>query len=188
MEPHFPQSLLEDTPEGDVVSFLLLAPPRTFSARELGERLDMKPNRLLDALERLVDGGQVLTCTRRSIQYYYLNPKHKFYPLIREKLLRKGLKYEDELYLAIKKMGASFAYLSGLFVGMPELPVDVLLVGDFDQKKIEHFVESCEHMLGQEVNYCVMEENEFQFRKDTFDRFIKDIFDYPYLEVVAHKR
>lgn len=188
MEQHFPQYLLEDSPESDIVSFLLFAPPRTFSARELGERLDMKPNKLMDALTRLVESGQVSICTRRSIQYFFLNPKHKFYPTIREKLVRRGVKYEDELFVAIRKMGAVAAYLSGIFVGMPENEVDILLIGEFEEKKLQSFVESCEHMLGQEVNYCVMGVDEFKFRKDTFDRFIKDVFDYPYLEVVAMKK
>jgi hypothetical protein len=187
MEQHFPQSLLDDTPEGDIISFLLFAPPRTFSARELGERLEMRPNRLMDALTRLVDGGQLATCTRRAIQYYYLNPKHKFYPQIHERLLRRGQKYEDELFVAIRKMGAKGAYLSGLFVGKPELPADILLIGKFEDKKLRNFVEACELMLGQEVNYCVMDEEEFKFRRNTFDRFIKDIFDYPYIEVIPVK-
>lgn len=187
MEQHFPQSLLDDTPEGDIISFLLFAPPRTFSARELGERLEMRPNRLMDALTRLVDGGQLATCTRRAIQYYYLNPKHKFYPQIHERLMRRGQKYEDELFVAIRKMGAKGAYLSGLFVGKPELPADILLVGKFEEKKLHNFVEACELMLGQEVNYCVMDEDEFMFRRNTFDRFIKDIFDYPYIEVIPVK-
>lgn len=185
MEQHFPKTLLEDSPEADVVSFLLFAPPRTFSARELGERLEMRPNRLMDALTRLVEGGQVLTCTRKSIQYFFLNPKHKFYPQIREKLKNRGQKYDDELFLAIKKLGAKAAYLSGLFVGRPDLPVDLLLVGDLDPRKMQTFVESCEHMLGQEVNYCVMDQKEFDFRRNTFDKFIKDIFDYPYIDVFA---
>jgi hypothetical protein len=84
-------------------------------------------------------------------------------------------------------MGAKGAYLSGLFVGKPELPADILLIGKFEDKKLRNFVEACELMLGQEVNYCVMDEEEFKFRRNTFDRFIKDIFDYPYIEVIPVK-
>lgn len=183
MLPHFPQALLDDTPEADILSFLLFAPARTFSARELGVRLNMRPNKLVDSLARLVETGQLATCSRGSIRYYRLNPKHTFYPEVRDVLLKRAKQYEDELYTAIKKLGVKAAYLSGLFVGKPELEVDLLLVGEVKPHRLQAFVEACEHMMGQEINYCVMSEEEFVTRKGTFDRFIKDIFDYPFLTV-----
>jgi hypothetical protein len=180
----FPQSLLDDTPEADIISFLLFAPPRTFSARELGVRLGLRPNKLVDSLARLVEGGQLATCSRGSIRYYRLNPKHRFYPEVREALVNRGKQYEDELFAAIKKLGVKTAYLSGLFVGKPELAVDMLLVGKIKEERLQAFVDACQHMMGQEINYCVMEPAEFSFRRNTFDRFIKDIFDYPHIPVV----
>jgi hypothetical protein len=38
--------------------------------------------------------------------------------------------------------------------------------------------------MGQELNYSIMSEEEFINRRDTFDRFIKDIFDYPHLVIL----
>ncbi len=186
MQPHFPHALLEDTPEANIIGFLLFAPPRTFSARELGARTNLRPNKLVDSLARLVEGGQLVTCSRGSIRYYRLNPKHKFYPEVRQALVRRSKQYEDELFVAIKKLGVKGAFLSGLFVGKPDLEVDMLLVGDIKEKLLQKFIEACEHMMGQEVNYCVMDVAEFTVRRNTFDRFIKDIFDYPYITVVDH--
>ncbi len=192
MNPVFPQALLDNTPEADIISFLLFALPRTFSARELGVRLNLRPNKLLDSLERLVEGGQLSMCSRGSINYYKLNQKHKFYPDVKEALTRKANKaYEDELVTAIKKLGVSGAYLSGLFVGKPELAVDMLLIGSVKSSRLHQFIGACEHMMGQEINYCIMEEQEFITRQNTFDRFIKDIFDYtniPVVELVSKKK
>ncbi len=39
-------------------------------------------------------------------------------------------------------------------------------------------------MMGQEINYSVMTVEEFLLRRDTFDKFIKDVFDYRHLVVV----
>jgi hypothetical protein len=103
---------------------------------------------------------------------------------VQEQLLKRNKQYDDELFTAIRKLGVKAGFLSGLFVGKPELEVDVLLVGTLKPEKIKLFVDACEHMMGQEVNYCVMEEPEFITRRDTFDRFIKDIFDYPFITVV----
>lgn len=192
MNPVFPQALLDNTPEADIISFLLFALPRTFSARELGVRLNLRPNKLLDSLERLVESGQLLMCSRGSINYYKLNQKHKFYPEVKAAITSKSSKaYEDELVTAIKKLGVDGAYLSGLFVGKPELAVDMLLIGDLKPSRLEQFIVACEHMMGQEINYCVMKEKEFITRQNTFDRFIKDIFDYaniPVVEFVPKKK
>jgi hypothetical protein len=37
--------------------------------------------------------------------------------------------------------------------------------------------------MGQEINYSIMSEGEFKQRRDTFDKFIKDIFDYKHIVV-----
>jgi hypothetical protein len=39
-------------------------------------------------------------------------------------------------------------------------------------------------MMGIEINYSIMSLDEFKNRRDTFDRFLKDIFDYRHLAVI----
>ena len=38
--------------------------------------------------------------------------------------------------------------------------------------------------MGVELNYSLMSENEYLSRRDTFDKFIKDIFDHRVVAVV----
>jgi hypothetical protein len=66
----------------------------------------------------------------------------------------------------------------------PELPVDLLLVGKINLNKLADFLKAVEKMMQQEINYSVMSVDEFVQRRNTFDKFIKDIFDYPHLVVV----
>ena len=76
------------------------------------------------------------------------------------------------------------AFLSGIFCGHQNLPVDILLVGKVNLNKLSDFLKAAEKMMGQEINYSVMTVGEFVQRRDTFDKFIKDIFDYRHLTVV----
>ena len=76
------------------------------------------------------------------------------------------------------------AFLSGIFCGQPGLPVDLLLVGRVNLNKLSDFLHSAEKMMGQEINYSVMTVDEFLLRRDTFDKFIKEILDYPRWVVV----
>jgi hypothetical protein len=50
--------------------------------------------------------------------------------------------------------------------------------------KLEEFLANAKKMMGQDINYSIMTQDEFIQRRDTFDRFIRDIFDYPYLAVM----
>ena len=74
--------------------------------------------------------------------------------------------------------------MSGIFCGHQNLPVDILLVGKINLNKLSDFLKAAEKMMGQEINYSVMSVKEFVQRRETFDRFIKDIFDYRHLVVV----
>lgn len=106
-------------------------------------------------------------------------------PEIKASLLKNGVKYQDELFSAIKKLGVvRAAFLSGLFTGYPNLPVDLLLVGKINLQKLSDFLKAVETLMDQEINYSVMSEDEFILRRDTFDKFIKDIFDYRHLVIV----
>ena len=62
--------------------------------------------------------------------------------------------------------------------------MDLLLVGKINLTKLAGFLKATEKLMGQEINYSVMTVEEFLLRRDTFDRFIKDIFDYRHLVVV----
>lgn len=179
------EDLLDSKPESTILSLLLLAPARAFSSTELARRVGMSPQKFRTAMATLTHVGQVKQFTKGSVKYYIINLKYKLLPQIRAAVLKGRSAYEDELFTAIKKLGTlDAAFLSGLFVGHPELPVDMLLVGKVSLLKLEKFLQNCQKMMQNEINYTLMTSAEFKERRNTFDRFIKDIFDYPHLAVV----
>ena len=106
-------------------------------------------------------------------------------PEIKDFWAKNAQKGKDELFLAIRRLGdVRAAFLSGIFTGYPNLPVDILLVGKINLKKLSDFLKAVKKMMGQDINYSVMTVEEFLQRRDTFDKFIKDIFDYPHLVVM----
>ncbi len=179
------EDIIDSKHESAILSFFLVAPERSFSAIEISRRLQVPQNKATLALNKLVQHGQLVSFSKRGKRYYIVNSKYKLMPEIKAYLLKNGVKYEDELYVAIKKLGdVKAAYLSGLFVGEPNLPVDILLVGKPNLTKLDEFLKNLERIMDQEVNYSIMTVEEFLERKGTFDRFIKDIFDYRHLVVV----
>lgn len=175
-----------DSKYGSVVlAFLLLAPERAFSSKELGKRLKLSDKLLTQVFREFVKDSLVKQFRKGTTSLFLINTKHKLLPEIRSSLIKNQKPYEDELFAAIHKLGdIKSAYLSGIFTGQPHLPVDLLLVGKVSLTKLDVFLKQCQQMMGVELNYSIMTAEEFQIRKDTFDRFIKDIFDYPHIQVV----
>ena len=170
-----------------LIGFLLLAPQRSFTARELGKRLGMGGSTVTRELNDLVRKGMAKTFSKHNKAYYIIQPRHRLLADIQPSLVKHQRKYEDELFASILKLGRiRAAFLSGIFTGHPELPVDILLVGKVNLVRLQKFLDAAKAVMGNEINYSVMSEDEFRMRRDTFDRFIKDVFDYPSLTVVDH--
>jgi biotin operon repressor len=179
------QEILDSKPKSSLIALLLLAPNRSFSGVELSKRLGIPQPKLQLVLSELVKQGSVKTFFKQRAKFYLLNTQSKYFPELKASLQKNKVHYEDELFLALKQLGEVKAvFLSGVFTGKPELPVDVLLVGKINLDKLSKFLINCKKMMGVDINYSIMSADEFASRRDTFDRFIKDIFDYPHLIVL----
>jgi hypothetical protein len=179
------EDIINSKHESAVLSFFLVAPERAFSAIELAKRLSIPYLKVAHVLNKLAVHGQLKAFSKKAKKYYIINTKYKLMPEIKSYLIKNGPTYQDELFIAIKKLGeVKAAFLSGLFTGYANLPVDILLVGKINLSKLSEFMTNVEKLMGQEVNYSVMTVEEFVIRRNTFDKFIKDIFDYRHIVVV----
>jgi hypothetical protein len=168
----------------DLFTFLLSAPARAFASPELGKRLSMPPAQVSAASKILEKAGLAKIFVKKQQRYLILNTKSSQVQQLRQYAAKNFPKYEDELFEAALKVGdIKGLFLSGLFTGQILLPVDILFVGTVNEKKLEEFLDHAQKLMGQELNYTIMAEMEFRIRRGGFDRFIKDIFDYPHVVV-----
>lgn len=174
--------IVDSKAQGSLLAFFLVAPLRSFSGRELGVRLKTTSAAAQTAANSLLRQNFLKSFTKNKTKFYLLNTKHPQVPQMRQELLRIQKPWQDELVTSLNKIGTlSSIVLSGVFVGRPELAVDLLLVGKVQPVKLEKFLATTQKMFGGELNYSIMSADEFKLRRDTFDRFLKDIFDYPHL-------
>jgi DNA-binding MarR family transcriptional regulator len=183
------KQILDSKNQSRALAFLLAAPERSFALSELTKRLRMRKSQLVAAMLQLTRHNMIKVVEKKRQRYYFLNGKHALISDLKRALIRGKSKYKDELFSAIGRLGkVRAAFLSGLFTGHPELPVDLLLIGKINLKRLDKFLSDCKKLMGQEINYSIMSEAEFTNRRDTFDRFIKDIFDYRHLVVIDQTR
>ncbi len=177
--------ILSSTQKTALLAFLMVAPDRYYSVLELSRRIGLSGPTVSALLTQFLRDGLVKTASRSRAKVYAFNSKHHLAGDMKIWLKKHGHKYEDELYTAVSKVGEVKAvFLSGIFSGQPQLPVDILIVGKVNLPKLDTFLQQCGKMMGTEINYSIMSADEFKIRRDTFDRFIKDIFDYPHITVM----
>jgi len=177
--------VFESKTDSAILGFFLMAPPRAFSILEIAKRSGIAHFKTARVLNRLAEAGMLVSFAKRGKKYYIVNSRHPLLPDVKKRMSKDLPAYKDELFAAVARLGdVKAAFLSGIFCGQPHLPVDLLLVGKINLKKLSDFLKIAQKMMGLEINYSVMTVREFELRRDTFDKFIKDIFDYPHLTVV----
>ena len=74
---------------------------------------------------------------------------------------------------------------AGVFLGREDSRADLLIVGDrFKSGRIDTIVKKIEAETGRELKYAVCETADFNYRYGAYDKFIRDILDYPHEKVI----
>ncbi|MCX6712801.1 MAG: hypothetical protein NTY66_01180 [Candidatus Vogelbacteria bacterium] len=101
--------------------------------------------------------------------------------------LRRILSYdivEERMDVARKFRGCGrikLVVLSGIFMSDSSGRVDLAVVGEeLDRRGIDRAVHKLEAEIGKELNYTIMDTDDFNFRMFSGDKFIRDIMDYPH--------
>lgn len=88
----------------------------------------------------------------------------------------------DQLLKKLQKAGRiKLVILSGIFGGEDSSRVDILVVGDSIRKRIlEKIIRDIEAEVGKELTYAAFNTEDFLYRLGMYDKFIRDILDYPH--------
>jgi hypothetical protein len=156
----------------------LTYPYEMFHVRELVRRTKDEINAVRRELAFLEAKGVLSKEKRANRVYYYLNKTYPFYyDLIRLSGKLTGLG-ADILKNRSKLGKIKYAMFSGQFIkGMKKdaEDVDFIVVGDVVIPELALLVRNEEARRGVEINYTVMTEEEFDFRKNRHDPFLEKI-------------
>lgn len=88
----------------------------------------------------------------------------------------------QEMVKTLKRAGTlRLVALSGLFSGVIETQIDLLIVGDaLDTRALASAVHTLEAELGREIRYAAFDTADFRYRLGVYDRLLRDVFDYPH--------
>lgn len=181
------ESLFGSRTRVKLLSHFLTQPEQPFYVRELTRSLGEQINSIRRELANLQALGILTSEQKRHKLYYRVNPR---YPYLREltglferakatgeAVIAPKRRDEDELTSRLRSLGSvRLAVLSGAFLKKQAI-VDLFLVGDINKVKLSKFVADEERSLGQEINFTVMTESEYHYRRSLYDRFLGEVLD-----------
>jgi predicted nucleotidyltransferase len=161
-----------------IMELFFSQPSEMYFVREITRQTHEEINAVRRELDRMLEAGILKSEERGNRLYYYLNKNYSFFPeLLR--MVKKSTGLGQKLAKYRKKLGSlKFVMFSGKFVATDQSKrsdVDILIVGEVVLPEIESLIKDEEEKIGREINYTVLPEDEFEFRKQRRDPFLMEV-------------
>lgn len=133
-------------------------------------------------LADLLAAGLIRKKGARTAARYQVNQKFEHLTALNA-FIRETTNVRPQSMLTTLRRGGTLrlVVLSGLFTGILESQIDLLVVGDsLDERMLASAVCSLEAELGREIRYASFATDDFRYRLGVYDRLLRDIFDYPH--------
>jgi hypothetical protein len=161
-----------------LLTLFLLNPGKIFHVREIVRQVSEEINAVRRELAHMESCGMVFKEQRANRLFYGFRKEYALYYELMELVCKTtGLGYDIQKNKS--KLGKiKFAMMSGQYIrgiaNTSDQRVDLLLVGTVVLPELASIVKTEESKRG-EINYTVMSEEEFEFRKSRRDPFILSV-------------
>ncbi len=114
-----------------------------------------------------------------NYKFEYLEPFYNFLSG------SNAIKPEELISRISKGVKLDFLVIAGFFIKADDSRADLLIIGGHIKENIiNSVIKDLEAEVGREINYAVFTTTEFKYRLGVFDKFIKDVLDYPHVKLV----
>lgn len=166
-------------------------PNRSFYVREITRKIDEQINSVRRELSNLLSIGIISSDTTNNRLYYEVNQEFEFYtPLSmifgggeviategeEAVVVAKASKAVDPEAASIAALGnVELAIYTGQFTRDESSGIDILIVGDVNQTKLQKFMKELEEKEKKEIHYTLLSVDDFTYRRQVKDRFITTV-------------
>ena len=123
---------------------------------------------------------------KKKVQGITLNPLFPFLQAFRNLILSVAPVDRKKLIKDINGVGrVKLMILSGVFTQNSNSRTDLFLVGNaIKEGKLDRVVKNVEAEIGKEIVYAVLSTDDFLYRLGMYDKFVRDVLDYPHEKVI----
>lgn len=172
-----------------ILTLFLDDPGKIYHVREIVRQVDEEINAVRRELLHLENHGMVTKEHRANRLFYTFR---KDYPLYFElmELIAKTTGLGSAIIKNKAKLGKmKFVMMAGRFVrNTPKRSgndIDMIIVGSVVLPELTQLVKAEEQRRGREMNYTVMPEEEFEYRKQRRDPFILEVLQGPRVMIIG---
>jgi len=158
------------------------------TAKEINAKNKLSGRESATVINQLLKARFLFSRFKNKQKVFYLNVRYPFYQELKNLIIKSNIYPQCESLKRIGNLGdVKLAVISGAFINHPKAKADLLVVGDSISKaKLKHLLEDLEAELGREINYSLLNFQEFKYRVNLFDKFILEIFEEPH-KIVTDK-
>ncbi|MBI5127533.1 hypothetical protein HZA76_03720 [Candidatus Roizmanbacteria bacterium] len=182
------QHIIPSKARRKILELFFQHPSENYYLRRVVRETDEEVNAVKRELDILSDEKLLLKERRLNKVYYTLNKNYHFYDEFLRIFTKTGL-ISTLIYKNLSKIGKiKFIALSTKFAKnliIKEDEIYLLMVGVIVVAEVESIIAEAEKEFGRSINYTVMTEDEFIFRKKNNDPFIWRFLKQPKIMLVG---
>jgi len=170
----------------DILFLFFLEKENSYYIRELERILGFSAGNIRRELIALKEEGIIDFVKKGNQSHYYLNKKSPIFNEIKS-IISKTIGLEFKIKKCLEPItGIKEAFIFGSFAKEKEhslSDIDLMIIGSVDEDILIPRISKTEELLGREINYHLISENEWKKRKDK-DSFIKSITSSPVIKII----
>lgn len=160
-----------------LLTHFLTNPDEEFFVRQLTRDMHEQINSVRRELQNLESIGLLTSREERRKRYYRVNKEHVLFVELTNMVKKVTTKHGD-IAVTIGKMGqVDLLVLSGAFTNAKNAPVDILAIGKLNSAQLEEYIRTLEKRTNTELRYAVLSKEDYLFRKNCQDSFIKSVLE-----------
>lgn len=197
------EKLFESIPKVRILRLFMQNSEHLFTFKEITDRSRIKPRMAKKELQKLLKIGLIKNRSGKirledkkgkkhivrykKMDFYGVSPDFDFLKELKDLVIKSSVTSHKKLLRSLRGLGnVKLAVLSGMFVNNdPTSRTDLLIVGDnIPKRKLDNFLLRTESELGKSIHYTLMDLDEFKYRLNMYDRFLRDILEYPHEKLI----
>lgn len=162
-------------------------PNRSFYVREITRKIDEQINSVRRELGNLLSIGIITSDNTNNRLYYEVNQKFEHYEPLLAMFGTSAAKPKSATTTKTSKTAAQadspqadlqalgnvdIAILTGQFTRDESTGIDLLIVGNVNQNKLQKYIAELEVREGKDIRYTIFSVDDYRYREQIHDRFI----------------
>lgn len=165
-----------------ILNFFLIRSEQKYSASQISHEIGLSTAIVRRELINFTKLGllrkEPVAKSSSDQNLYYLEKSFILYPELKALFTKAQILVSQRFINNLQKIcQPKFLALSGLFVNNSQSPTDILVVARVRRLEFLKLIKELEHDLKKEVNFTLMDEKEFIYRKEIMDVFLYNILE-----------